>query len=398
MPFDPIIEFNAVHYAYPNLPDALRGISFAIPKGKKIALVGANGAGKTTLILMCNGMLRPARGEVRINGMPLAYTTRALREVRKKVGLVFQNSDMQLFAPTVYQDVAFGPLNLGMEHAAIETAVARSLRAVGLDGFEGRTPHHLSGGEKKRVAIAGILAMEPEVLIFDEPTSSLDPATAEEIMDLLEELNHGGRTILVSTHDVDLAYRWADEIILVKDGNLLCQGPPDRVFADGQLLDDARLKPPVLLELFRELVQRNLIGTDKVPRSILDVTDLLESRIRTPGGTGAPGSIYLCDVERAGAAAIREGIAGHGIAHTGAMGTHAKEMTALENIDVEFTFGVVDKCILKALNGQDSLILTSGGMVEHVGRRIRDYVRESGNPIPILFLSPEGGEAGRSDP
>ena len=155
---------------------------------------------------------------------PLRYDSRSLREVRKKVGLVFQNSDTQLFAPTVYQDVAFGPLNLGMTQDEIRSAVARSLAAVGLTGYEKRPPHQLSGGEKKRAAIAGTLAMEPEVLVFDEPTSSLDPAGAADLMELLDELNAQGTTIIISTHDVELAYLWADQIILMNKGTVIHAG------------------------------------------------------------------------------------------------------------------------------------------------------------------------------
>ena len=198
-----LLEFDHIHYAYPNCRESLSGVTFSIKKGAKVALVGPNGAGKTTLLLMCNGALEPSTGRVLLNGEPLQYNSRSLREIRKKVGLVFQNSDTQLFAPTVYQDVAFGPLNLGMTPDEIKTTVTRSLAAVGLSGYEKRPPHQLSGGEKKRAAIAGTLAMEPEVLVFDEPTSSLDPAGAADLMELLDELNSQGKTIIISTHDVD---------------------------------------------------------------------------------------------------------------------------------------------------------------------------------------------------
>ena len=239
-----LLEFDNIHYAYPNCPESLSGVTFSIKKGAKVALVGPNGAGKTTLMLMCNGVLEPSKGRVLLDGEPLRYDSRSLREVRKKVGMVFQNSDTQLFAPTVYQDVAFGPLNLGMEPDEIEKVVTRALLEVGLAGFEKRPPHQLSGGEKKRAAIAGTLAMEPEVLVFDEPTSSLDPAGAADLMELLDELHAKGETIIISTHDVELAYLWADQIILVNKGTVIHAGTPEEVFTDPALVTSSNLRMP----------------------------------------------------------------------------------------------------------------------------------------------------------
>ena len=219
-----ILETRSVDYSYGDGTRALNNVSLSLEEGKKIALVGPNGAGKSTLMLMFNGILRPTAGEILFHGRSLSYDSASLREVRRKVGMVFQNSDDQLFAPTVYQDVAFGPVNLGFPPEKVKKYVGYALQYVGLSGYERRPPHHLSGGEKKRAAIAGILAMEPEVMILDEPTSNLDPASSEEIMEMLDELNLGGKTMIISTHDVDLAYRWADDVVLMKDGGVLRRG------------------------------------------------------------------------------------------------------------------------------------------------------------------------------
>jgi cobalt transport protein ATP-binding subunit len=219
-----LIETENLTYTYPNGPAALAGVSLRIEAGSKTAIVGPNGAGKSTLLLMFNGMLRPDRGEIRFAGRPIAYDNRSLRDLRRRVGFVFQNPDLQIIAPTVEADVAFGPLNLGLPPDAVRKAVRDALGYVGLQGYERRPPHHLSGGEKKRVAIAGILAMEPDVLVFDEPTNTLDPASAEEVMELLDELASSGRTVLISTHDVELAYRWADSAILMERGRILARG------------------------------------------------------------------------------------------------------------------------------------------------------------------------------
>ena len=219
-----IIETRNLSYSYGDGTLALRDVSICLEAGRKVALVGPNGAGKSTLMLMMNGILRPSSGEVLFADRPLQYDASSLREVRRAVGMVFQNSDDQLFAPTVYQDVAFGPTNLGYPAEKVKKYVGFALQYVGLSGYERRPPHHLSGGEKKRVAIAGILAMEPQVMILDEPTSNLDPASSEEIMEMLDELNQGGKTLIISTHDVELAYPWADRIILMERGLIIASG------------------------------------------------------------------------------------------------------------------------------------------------------------------------------
>jgi len=163
-----ILETRNVSYYYGDGTEALNGVSISLEEGKKIALVGPNGAGKSTLMLMFNCILRPSAGDVLFHGQTLRYDSASLREIRRKVGMVFQNSDDQLFAPTVYQDVAFGPVNLGFPEDKVKKFAGYALQYVGLSGYERRPPHHLSGGEKKRVSIAGILAMEPKVLILDE--------------------------------------------------------------------------------------------------------------------------------------------------------------------------------------------------------------------------------------
>jgi cobalt/nickel transport system ATP-binding protein len=375
----PLLETNNVTYTYPNGPAALTGVSVQIVGGTKIAIVGPNGAGKSTLLLMLNGMLRPTSGEVRFSGQPLAYDNRSLRDLRRRVGFVFQNADVQIIAPTVEADVAFGPVNLGLSPDAVRRVVRDALGYVGLRGYEKRPPHHLSGGEKKRVAIAGILAMEPAVLVFDEPTNTLDPASSEEIMELLDELASGGRTVLISTHDVELAYRWADSVILMEQGRVLARGPPEEVFSDHALLAAARLKPPALLDLYNELGLRGVIDAGVPPKSVLEFTDRIERSLRghTPVRDEV-GTIYLCNADRTGGGDLQALIERGAVEHVGAMGTRAKEFANRERILLDYTYGVIDKCILKALIGENSLIITTGGMVDHVHRRIGEYSAESG--------------------
>jgi cobalt/nickel transport system ATP-binding protein len=383
----PILETRDVVYSYGDGTKALKDVSISLEEGKKIALVGPNGAGKSTLMLMFNGILRPTSGEVLFRGQPLRYDSAYLREIRRKVGMVFQNSDDQLFAPTVYQDVAFGPVNLGFPVEKAKKYVGYALQYVGLSGYERRPPHHLSGGEKKRVAIAGILAMEPEVIILDEPTSNLDPASSEEIMDMLDELNCGGKTMIISTHDVDLAYRWADEVILMENGGVLRRGIGPEVFGDTELIKRARLKLPLVVDLYKELVSRDLLKGSTPPRNLLELTDLVESKNGGMISRGALGTINICNVDKVSPEEIKSILNKSHVSYTGAMGTNAKVLAEQARIPLDFTYGVIDKCILKALTGKASLIMTSGGMVDHSVKRIRAYCEDSGAKIEVVKLS-----------
>ncbi|MDD1634643.1 MAG: ATP-binding cassette domain-containing protein, partial [Methanomicrobiales archaeon] len=299
-----ILEARDVRYRYPGGVDAIRGMSFHVRQGEKVALVGPNGAGKSTLLLMFNGMLRPDSGTLLFDNEPLRYDAASLRELRRRVGFVFQNPDRQIIAPTVYQDVAFGPVNLGYPEEKVRTVVGDALRNVGLEGFERRPPHRLSAGEKKRVAIAGVLAMDPDLLVLDEPTSSLDPAGSEDTMELMEELHQAGKTIILSTHDVELAYPWADRAILLRQGEILQEDVPEVAFGDPDLVRRARLSVPVLLELYQELARRGLPLPGKRPKTSLDMIHLIEQAFSRGGRTGPCGTIHVCDVDRTGPDAL----------------------------------------------------------------------------------------------
>lgn len=388
-----VLEARDIRYRYPRGEEAIKGISFHFRRGEKIALVGPNGAGKSTLLQMFNGMLRPDSGTMLFDNKPMEYDRASLRELRRKVGFVLQNPDRQIIAPTVYQDVAFGPTNLGYSEAEVKEAVTTALRHAGLSGFERRPPHQLSGGEKKRVAIAGVLAMDPDVLVFDEPTSGLDPSGSEDLMELLDELNHEGKTIVISTHDVELAYPWADRAILLADGQIIKEDVPDVAFGNTKFVRMAHLSVPTLLELSAELEKRGFAIPDRKPRSVLDMVHIIESQAHGSSSHPAPGTITVCNVDTIGAGAVplwvqsRPGIA------VGAMGTRAKQCAATEQVALEFTYGVIDKCILRALRGKDSLILTTGSMVGRVSERVEAYGKESGNTIAVVLLQNPGRQS-----
>jgi len=232
------LEVKDLRFSYPDGRVALEGVSLHIEPGEKVALVGPNGAGKSTLMLHLNGILR-GEGEVRVCGIRLEEEN--LGQVRAAVGLVFQDPDHQLFSPTVFEDVAFGPLYMGRSQDEVRGQVARALEAVGMAGGEGRVPHHLSGGEKKRVAIATVLAMEPEILVLDEPTAGLDPRGRRGLIRLLAQLP---QTMLVSTHDIRMVAELFKRTIILDGGRVVADGPTAEILRDRSLLEAHGLEAP----------------------------------------------------------------------------------------------------------------------------------------------------------
>lgn len=262
----PILAACDLEFTYPNGTTALRGISLEIEKGSKVAILGPNGAGKSTLFLHFNGIFRPQRGKVFWQGQELRYDRASLASLRQKVGIVFQDPDSQLFSASVFQEISFGPLNLGLPPEEVKRRVDKAMAATGIKELADKPTHFLSYGQKKRVCIAAVLAMEPEVIIFDEPTAYLDPLLACQVIELLDEINRAGKTVVLSTHDVDLAYCWADWIFILKSGQLLAKGRPEEVFLDPQLIQEAGLTIPWILEVYRELQKRGWSLGPKPPR------------------------------------------------------------------------------------------------------------------------------------
>ncbi len=234
--------FDRVRYRYPDGYEALRGISLRITHGEKVALVGANGAGKSTLLLLAAGLLLPTEGEVVVGGIRLARRT--LPRIRQSVGLVFQHPDNQLFMPTVEEDVAFGPANMGMTPEQIERQVAAALEAVGASHLRTKSPYRLSGGQKRSVAIATVLAMEPSVLVLDEPTSDLDPRARRQTIELLKRFDH---TMLVATHDLEMAVELCPRTLILRDGEIAADGLTADLFGDTALLEACALEQPCSL-------------------------------------------------------------------------------------------------------------------------------------------------------
>lgn len=238
-----IVEVRNLSHIYPDGTSALRDVSFRIHHGESVAIIGANGAGKSTLLMHLNGYLSATAGEVRIGDYPLTRTT--LPEIRRTVGMVFQDPDDQLFMPTVHEDVAFGPLNLGFPPDEVEQRVRDALEQVGAGHLQKKAPYHLSGGEKKRVAIATVLSMAPDILVLDEPTSGLDPCARRQLMGLLGEFRH---TRIITSHDLDMVQELCERTIVLHEGAVRADGPTREIFMNEALLAACRLEKPLSMQ------------------------------------------------------------------------------------------------------------------------------------------------------
>jgi cobalt/nickel transport system ATP-binding protein len=239
---NPSLDLRGVHYSYPDGSIALRGVDLEVAAGERVALLGPNGAGKTTLVLHLNGILHGGAGEVAVGGLPVDPTDRArLMEIRRRVGIVFQDPDDQLFMPTVAEDVAFGPANLGLRGDELRQRVDEALAAVKMSEHRDQTPHHLSFGQRRRVAVATVLAMRPEILVLDEPSSNLDPAARRELSEILRDLPV---TLLMVTHDLPYALELCARAVILDAGQIVADGGTVDLLADTDLLRRHRLELP----------------------------------------------------------------------------------------------------------------------------------------------------------
>lgn len=267
---DIILEARNLSYSYEDSSSpALNGLSLSIARGSKIAVMGANGSGKSTFFLCCNGILKPDQGELLFKGQPISYSKKNLLELRSKVGIVFQNPDTQLFCASVYQEISFGPLNLGIPEKEAAEAVENIIETLEITDFRHRPAHALSGGQKKQVALADILVMKPEIMILDEPFAALDPVHTRIIRQQIDKMCTSGMTVLLATHNTDYALEWADEVVLLKNGRVLSQDRPDKALTDEKLLKETNLELPSVIRLHKFLCSRGMADPSlPVPRNM----------------------------------------------------------------------------------------------------------------------------------
>ncbi|MCR4430869.1 MAG: ATP-binding cassette domain-containing protein [Tepidanaerobacteraceae bacterium] len=270
---DCAVEIDDLFFHHKDGTRALKGINLRIRRGRRTVILGPNGAGKSTLLLHLNGIYLPQKGTVKVLGMEV--NPKNEKKLREIVGLVFQDPDDQVFCPTVWEDVAFGPLNYDLPEEEVDKRVDEALKAVRLEGLEQKAPFHLSYGQKKRVAIAGVLALKPEIFILDEPHAFLDPYSRAELLKILDALNGQGSSIIVATHDVDFAYEWADDVVVMKDGIVLASGDRN-ILTDDKIINEAELEYPLLVKLFKKLSEARC---DKIPASVDEAAEFLRRKM-----------------------------------------------------------------------------------------------------------------------
>ncbi len=267
-----LLEFEQLYYTYTNVEEsALNGLTLKIPAHKKCALIGQNGCGKTTLFLLANGLYKPQKGSVYWQGKPLQYDRKSLMKLRQQVGLVFQDPEQQLVASTVEEDISYGLCNLGLPTGEIKQRVEQALVEFELTQLAQRPVHHLSLGQKKRVSIADVMVLKPELLLLDEPTAYLDKLHTRKLMATLKKIHADGTTIVMATHDLDLVYRWADWIFVMDRGQLVIEGKPQDVFNQREILEDLQLGVPLIYEmLFAEVSPEEELVLKRLRQKILD--------------------------------------------------------------------------------------------------------------------------------
>lgn len=285
----PLMQVNNLRYTYPGASrPAISDLTLAIPAGKKSVLLGRNGCGKSTLFLHANGLCRPEKGEVHWKGQPVSYDKRSLLALRRDVGLVLQDPEQQLVAGTVAEDISYGLCNQGLSDQEVKAKVTAALEQFQLTELADRPLHQLSLGQKKRVSLAGVMVLQPQLLLLDEPTAYLDPSQTRRLMAQLEQIHREGTAILMATHDLELAWSWADWVFVMDNGRLVMQGKPQDVLVDAEQLEALQLGLPQMVALWQALPDalRNVMPMSAIPRSVEEwKRQLAESfnRIEKPG-------------------------------------------------------------------------------------------------------------------
>ncbi|MDS0528209.1 ATP-binding cassette domain-containing protein [Clostridium sp. SHJSY1] len=273
-----IIKTEHLCYTYEDGSKALKDVNIEISKGEKIAVMGSNGSGKSTFFLCLNGIHKPESGSLFFNNSPINYSRKGLLDLRSKVGIVFQDPDNQLFSANIFQEISFGLLNLGINEEEARLKVENIIEDLDIHPFRSKPTHNLSGGQKKQVSIADILVMEPEVILLDEPASALDPKHTDMIYGIINKLSDKGITVIISTHDVDHAFKWADTVVLFHKGTILRKDTPEDIFKDKELLLKTNLKKPVILELFENLCSKNILDSSlPVPKTLETLQSYIEN-------------------------------------------------------------------------------------------------------------------------
>ncbi len=396
-----VLSTKGLTFNYPNGVAALKNITMEIGAGRKLVLLGPNGAGKSTLFLHFNGILKPKGGEVWFEDSPIKYDQKSLASLREQVAMVLQNPDDQIFSTTVEEDVAFGPMNLRLDRNEVEKRIDEALHLVGMEDLRQRPTQQLSFGQRKRVSLAGALAMRPKVLIMDEPTAGLDSEMVHELIELSDELNHRGMTMIMSTHDIETAYEWADEAMVMSKGELMFAGTPEELFDRHELVDKLRIVPPFVVRMNQQSYYRTGRPEMPFPRSLTELALKcfpLEGRPGEradldPSATVAPppvGTLYVVDVEDPGypeqvrSLAVRMNDLHHS---SGAYGAKARRLVREGKIDVHNPFHALENALLQLSLGKHYVLYTDTTLISLVGSHLSKLEQKSGKRVNVLFCN-----------
>ena len=377
---DGIIETVDLTYWYAgNDRPSLDKVNITIKKGVKTIILGGNGAGKSTLFYHFNGVFEPSSGKVSFDGEAVRHKRKALRALSSKVSVVLQNPDDQIFGQTVEEDVAYGPSNLGLSEEEVKRRVDHAISLVGLEGFRDRNTLKLSYGQRKRLALAGALAMEPEVLVMDEPTAGLDPQMALEVMELAEQLHHRGTTVVISTHDVDLAYAWADEIHVLRRGELIYSGPSEDFYMDAMRVYTTGVMQPSMFVINKSLCDMRGEPEAPFPRT--------ETQLVSKMASGPKGRFIVIPVRDRMTDSMIEAAQCRacGRVVVGLYGYVARGLLYESMLPVDYVFDGFESCMSECLMGRDALLLCDEDCVDLIEQKIR-RLQDFGTVVESLVL------------
>ena len=360
---------------------SLNEVDIHIRHGVKTVILGANGAGKSTLFYHLNGVYRPSSGKVMFEGEPISYRRKALTSLRSRVSVVLQNPDDQIFGQTVESDVAYGPMNLRLPEEEVKERVESALRTVGLTDLRDRNTFKLSYGQRKRLALAGALAMKPEVLVMDEPTAGLDPQMALELMELAEQLHHSGTTVVISTHDVDLAYAWADEIHVLRYGRLIFSGTSEEFYRDPVQVYMTGVVQPSMFLINKSLCDMRGIEEAPYPRT--------ESQLVSKMASGEKGRFLIMPVADRMDSYMLDAAVDEvgGSIKVGLYGSRSRSLLYESGLPVDYVFDGFESCMADCLMGKDVLLLCDESCLDLIGSKL-DRLRDFGTDVRAKVMDP----------
>jgi len=368
-----VLEADNVFYSYSRKgPKVLNGMCIDVPKGKKTALLGCNGAGKSTLFSVLNALYKPEDGKVLYNDKPLTYKHKDIIRMRTDVSILFQNPNDMIFKPYVEQDVAFGPENLKLPKEEVESRVAEALFTVGMEKYRKFPIMKLSYGQRKRVTLAGVLAMRPSVLIMDEPTAGLDPQMAYEVMEIAEQLNASGVTVIMSSHDTDLTYSWADEIRVLHGGQCMYSGLPEPFYSDHRKVQTAGLIRPSVFMMNKALSDLGRCDLEPYPKTQTQLSvKISDCRDRDFGTL----NILMAETDTDIAKALEDN--GLTDVTTGIYGLNARIAADATGFKPKFRYNGPENCTMKCLSGEDAVLICDSRMVD-LAKSSAEFINSNG--------------------